>query len=272
MSCTTEVNQRNAERAKKERPGVKFGAVDVTYIAGDGETITFETRGTDEQNHSFTLPWSAVWSECPSTVAKESPRGKLYIAREGLKVEATGAPGVRIKGSVPDEDPAILIKWPDSGAIGPHAPLEIWPTSITVTGYAHGDPDFEGSVSLLNLSLCDLAQNIQLDNGGMISLSLTAAGFAAFGVPMEEEVDELRVAVELVSNVKSLQRPSALELARAVVTIDRWSRLHDKGAVPATRCGEVGQLLATANQPAQVQLAAVQAPQTKTIDGNGFAK
>lgn len=273
MGCTTEVNQRNAERAKKERPGVKFGAVDVTYVSGTDETITFETRGTDEKNHSFTLPWSAVWSECPSTVAKESPRGKLYISREGLEVEATGAPGIRIKGSVPDEDPAILIKWPDSGAIGPRAPLEIWPTNITVTGYAHGDPELEGSVSLMDLSLCDLAQDIQLDNGGMITLSLTALGFAAFGVPMEEELEGLRSAVELVGNVKAVQRPSALELSRAVVTIDRWSRMLEKGAVPHPLRGDVGKLLATANQPAYGHAHVPAVAQGPSVgDSNGFAK
>jgi hypothetical protein len=277
MGCTTEVNQRNAERAKKERPGVKFGSVDVTYVASDGETITFETRGTDEQNHSFTLPWSAVWSECPSTVAKENPRGKIYLSREGLKVEASGAPGVRIKGSVPDDNPAILIKWPDSGAIGPRAPLEIWPTNVVVTGYAHGDPELEGTVSLMDLSLCDLAQDIQLDNGGMITLSLTAAGFAAFGVPMEEEIDDLRRAVELVGNVKAVQPPSALELSRAVVLIDRWSRMMGKGAVPASIRGKVGQLLATANQPAYPQSlqglqGLGQTAQPETNDGNGLAK
>jgi hypothetical protein len=268
--CTDKVNQLNAERAKEERPGVKFGAVDVTYIASDDKTITFETRGTDDENHSFTLPLSEVWSECPSTVAKESPRGKLYLSREGFKVEATDKPDVRIKGN-----PAILFKWPDSGAIGPLAPLEIWPTNIVVTGHAHGDPELEGTVSLMDLMLCDLAQDIRLDNGGMITLSLTAAGFAAFGVPMEEEVDELRSAVELVSNVKSVQRPSALELSRAVVMIDRWSRMMEKGAVPAATRGAVGQLLATANQPAQLPAPAhvhVPASHAKTNDSNGFAK
>jgi hypothetical protein len=84
---------------------------------------------------------------------------------------------------------------------------------------------------------------------------------------------ELRRAVELVSNVKSVQRPSALELSRAVVMIDRWSRMMEKGAVPVAMRGAVGQLLATANQPAQLPAHAhVPASHTKTNDSNGFAK
>lgn len=278
MKCTQEINEQNAERAKKEHPGKKYGAVAVTVTSQDEaqKTITIETRGTDEQNHEFTLPLDEVWTECPSTVGKsdEDRHGKLYISKEGLKTEATGAPGVRIKGSVPETNPAILIKWPDSGAAEPHALLQIWPTDIVVTGYAFGNPDYQGQVSLMDLSAADLQQDIQFDNGGMITLSLTAAGFAAFGVPMEADLDELRRAVELVGNVKAVQRPSALELARAVVLIDRWSKLVEKRSVPQHLHDAVEQLVARAHQPAFPPAPPLPGHATShgAHESNGFAK
>ncbi len=287
MKCTQEMNEQNAARAQKEYPGRKYGAVAVTVTSQDlaKKTITVETRGTDEQNHPFTFPIDQVWTECPSTVGKgdDDRRGTLYISKDALQTEADDAPGVRIKGTVPDDSPAILIKWPDSGAAEPHAPLQIWPTDIVITGTAMGNPDYQGQISLMDLRLADLQQAIHFDNGGMITLSLTAAGFAAFGVPMEADLEELRRAVELVGEVgalgpvgevgalgeaKRLGRPSALELARAVVLIDRWSKLVEKKRVPGHLHEAAESLVGKAHQPARPMTPQLSAPRAP----NGVAK
>jgi hypothetical protein len=189
MECSQTTNAQNAARAAKERPGVKFALIDVSITNLDDSAVWFTTRGEDDKPHAFACNRGDVWLECPSTAQQVGDRGALCISTAGLATKSLTDGRTRIKGSTPDSTGKVQvsIKWPNTGGdLEPVASLEIWPTNITVEGYANGDPAFHGQVSLVNLKYCSSSQTIKFDNAGMITLSLTDDGFHRFSLPMPD--------------------------------------------------------------------------------------
>lgn len=186
MTCTPEINEQNAQRAQKERPGVKFGVIRVTIRSIVGGKIVFSTRGEDDAMHDFSVAVDEVWLECPSTAQQAGDQGELYISEAAGKATSLSDGKTRIKGTSGAGGPSVSFKWPEAGGTKAVAPLQIWPTRIVIEGHAHGDPSLAGRVALLDLSKCDAAQVIKLDSSGMITLSLTSEGFAEFCVPMPD--------------------------------------------------------------------------------------
>lgn len=193
MTCTPEQNEENAQRAKIERPGVKFAPFQVTIRSVDENKIVFSTRGEDDAVHDFSMAPSEVWLDCPSTARQAGDRGDLYLSEAAAKATSLGDGKTRIKGTTggPGGQPAIQFKWPESGGTVTLATLPIWPTKIVIEGHAHGDPALEGSISLLDLGKCGGSQVITLDSGGMITLSLTKEGFAEFSLAMPDRASKL---------------------------------------------------------------------------------
>lgn len=191
MKCNQATNEQNAQRAQKERPGVKFGPIHVTILSIDTTKIHISTRGEDDSAHEFSLALEDVWLECPSTAQEVGDRGTLYISEAGAQAVSLGDGKTHMKGvsAKGGGQPSVAFKWPQSGGTTAVAPLPIWPTRIIIEGHAHGDPSLTGTVALLDLRLCDIAQVIRLDAGGMITLSLTKEGFAEFAVPMPDVVE-----------------------------------------------------------------------------------
>ncbi len=190
MDCTQEINEKNAQRAQVERPGVKFGTISVTLKSVDANKVVFSTRGEDDAAHDFSVAPDEVWLECPSTAQQAGDRGTLYISEKGAEATSLSDGKTRIKGTTapPGGQPSVSFKWPLAGGTELVAPLPIWPTRIVIEGHAHGDPSLRGSVALLDLGKCDSAQVIRLDAGGMITLSLTREGFAEFSLPLPDDV------------------------------------------------------------------------------------
>lgn len=188
MTCTPEQNEQNAQRAKTERPGVKFAPFQVTIRSIDENKIVFSTRGEDDAQHDFAVAPEEVWLDCPSTAQQAGDRGELYLSEAGAKATSLGDGKTRIKGTSngPGGQPSIQFKWPESGGTTALAHLPIWPTKIVIEGHAHGDPSLKGSIALLDTDKCGSSQLIALDSGGMITLSLTKEGFAEFSVAMPD--------------------------------------------------------------------------------------
>ncbi|MEZ4360586.1 MAG: hypothetical protein R3B48_10410 [Kofleriaceae bacterium] len=190
MSCTREENEKNAERAKQERPGVRFGAVSVTLTSVTDSSVSFVARGEDDQEHPFTCKLSEVWRECPSSAQKAGDQGDLYLSKEGLEATSDRDQKTRIKGTKPDAagNVAIQVKWPDSGGQEePTGVLRVWPTSIVIEGYVDGDPSSRGRVSLLDLGHCGAQQELHISQSGAITLVLTDEGFRRFGRLLPEQ-------------------------------------------------------------------------------------
>lgn len=206
--ATSEANRMRAHQINEARvaagkPPIRYAKVNVTIVSaapgaptfdatGENTTpgeIVFTTAGEDNRRHRFRLAKNLAWLECPSTATAAGADGDLYISRAGLNVRSEDAPATRIAGSTPDGsgNPLLSLKWPDTGPEEPTRPLKIWPTSITVLGYAFDDPDFHfGAVDLMDGSLAGFEQAIDLDRGTEIQLNLTESGlgrFQAGGLP-----------------------------------------------------------------------------------------
>lgn len=191
MKCDQATNEQNAQRAQKERPGVKFGPIAVTLKQIDATKVVFNTRGEDNAAHDFSVAIEDVWLECPSTAQQVGDRGVLYVSENGGKATSLADGKTRIKGTTAPAggQPTVSFKWPEAAGTSAVAPLQLWPTRIIVEGHAYGDPSLTGTVALLDLRQCDPSQVIQLDAGGMITLSLTKEGFAEFSVPMPDSAE-----------------------------------------------------------------------------------
>lgn len=247
MECSQDINTANAERAKNEHPGMGFGEITVTInvINRTQNRIQFTTRGEDDQDHPFTCALSEVWLECPSTAQRAGDHGQLKITAVGLAAKSDRDGATPIKNVV-----SVEFKWPDRGAAGDLlAPLEIWPTNIIVEGYANGDPAARTSVSLLDHKLCGPKQTLHLDPANKITLSLTEAGFARFGILLEDSLPELAWAVEAAGKpamipksvgLLSLQPPGN---PRAEQIIERWRERERQGTLPDATVDAVRALL-----------------------------
>jgi hypothetical protein len=192
MECTADINAANAARVAKERPGVRFAAIDVSITKMDAVSVWFTTRGTDDNPHPYSCRKSDVWMECPSTAQGPGERGSLMLSSAALSAKSLKDGTTRIKGTIPDHTGKVQVnvKWPDNaGDAEPVAPLEIWPTKIIIEGYAHDDKAFQGTISLLDPSECSSSQAILLDSSGTITLMLTDDGFRRFSLGMPDSQD-----------------------------------------------------------------------------------
>lgn len=248
MLCTQDINTQNAERAKLEHPGVGFGEITVTITSVNRteNRIQFTTRGADDQDHSFTCSLSDVWLDCPSTAQQAGDHGTLKISAAGL----TGAKS-DLDGTTPIKN-AFLVdpKWPDRAA-GEDllTALEIWPIDVIVEGYAQGDPEKRARISLLDGKLCGPVQNLRFDAASKLTLSLTEAGLAEFGLLVEDSLPELAWAVEELRKPVPMARSLGLRNVRATSStraagvIERWRQRADKGQLPEDKLAAVRELL-----------------------------
>jgi hypothetical protein len=232
---TNQAKQRNDDLTAAGKPRIMYAAVSVTIEQFTADTIVLKTRGEDNNDHQYRIPLSQVWTGCPSTAKAAGDVGDLLISKQGLETKSNDLAKVRISGSTPDAsgNTLLLIKWPDSGPVTKFTPLNIWPTSIVVKGYAIDDPEFHaGSVELLDGAVAGFYQAIQLTHGAEITLQLTDAGLGAFQMSGFDMV-ALQRAVDLV---KSPFHDDARERAEAWKLIARcrkfldWSQARGDGA------------------------------------------
>lgn len=253
MECTQSINTTNAERAKRERPGVTFGELYVTITAIDrvSQQLRFTTRGQDDRDHPFTCSLREVWLECPSTAQQVGDHGTLKITRAGLDARSDA------DGTTPIKN-AFLVdpKWPDRAAAGdPLTAVEIWPLDVIVEGYAQGDPNKRARISLLDARLCGPEQRLRLDAASALTLSLTPDGLNAFGI-LEDSLSELAWAVEELGKAEPEARSVARSLAaveprsapaprgsRASLVVARWRSRVESGLLPDGKLAAVRELL-----------------------------
>lgn len=248
QTCTVAESRKNQDReaaANKARheagqPIVDYAIVDVIVASIDEATIAFTTTGEDGGKHLYKLPKTQVYLGCPTAVTAKGDRGALLISRTGLEAVSQDAHKVRIYGSTPDakNHTKLSIKWPESGGVADEyrtktTPLEIWPTSIVIRGYANDDPELNsGSVDLCDAELAGFLQSFQLDRGGPITLNLTHTGLGEFQVN-PEAVNRLERAL---ATVRSEYNGDARARASAWQLIAQWE--HQIAHTPAPRGGD----------------------------------
>ena len=210
----------NVDRVAAGKAKLLYAAVDVTIKGEAAGKLEFTTTGEDSKVHTYSFPLTDeyCWLACPSTAVKAGDTGSLLISNVGLGLGATDN-GVRIYGCTPDAQGQTLlrVKWPDDGADDTITSVDIWPTSVVVSGYANGDPSqYSGSVELLDGSLAALRQTITFDLGAKITLALTPDGMAQFQLPSQADAE---------SALKLLGRPydnDARERGRAWAVLHSW--------------------------------------------------
>jgi hypothetical protein len=216
--CTVTDNTAGAASALASAgSGKAYGPVRVDVLAVDAGTNTVVLRapGSGDRNPvDVKVKWTRqnVFAGCPSSLDCDEKRlpevgesGTLYLSRAVVEKNLVAA----------------QIKWPDDlpGAGPEYRPLQIWPTSIQLTGVELATGTMtSGTIDLMDPNIAAPGQTLTL-NDTTLTLNLSQVAFFRFFAPWAS-LDALQKAKETLNGTRS--RSSARDKAQAWAQVAAW--------------------------------------------------